>query len=249
MLQRGPDDSARIAANRIFNKQLYDALSEPTSFTRNFDSLPNLSVQKSPDNKLRIYTWTLQSKDGSQYTFYGYLQVKDKKGELKLYTLQDSTQSIIKPESEKLRTENWYGCIYYKIIPVKRSGKTYYTLLGWKAVNDISSKKLIDVLYFDRDIPKFGYSLFKKGKVFRNRILFTYLAQITMSLRYEERKKMIVFDHLTDDGGKDGSLPGGPDGTYDAFKFKRGRWILLNDIDIRSSWKPRKDVPKPFGEE
>ena len=115
-------------------------------------------------------------------------------------------------------------------------------------MNDNTSQKLIDVLYFERDIPKMGYPLFKTGKVFRNRVIFTFLAQITMGLRYEERKKLIVFDHLTNPGGTESSIPGGPDGSYDAFKFKSGRWLLLNDIDIRSTWKPRKDVPKPFGE-
>ncbi len=247
-IQRGADDSSRILANKTFDQLLYNALAKPESFDHNFDSLKNLSVQISPDRRFRIYTWTLPKSDGTYYTFFGYLQVKNKNGEMKLYALNDSTNFILKPESEKLKADRWYGCIYYKIIPVKKSGKSYYTLLGWKAMNDNTSQKLIDVLYFERDIPKMGYPLFKTGKVFRNRVIFTFLAQITMGLRYEERKKLIVFDHLTNPGGTESSIPGGPDGSYDAFKFKSGRWLLLNDIDIRSTWKPRKDVPKPFGE-
>lgn len=245
LIQRGSDDATRIKANQEFGEILFKALQNPESFHQNFDSLKNVVVQGSVDGKFRVYTWTLPTLDRNQYTFFGYIQVKNKNGLLNLYQLIDSTDKILKPETEKLKSDRWLGCIYYKIIPVKKSGRIYYTLLGWKAVNDRTSQKLIDVLYFDKDIPKMGYPLFKTGKVFRNRIIFNFLAQITMVLRYEERKKLIVFDHLSGNVSDDMAGIGGPDGSYDAFKFKSGKWILLNDIDIRSTWKPKKNVPKP----
>jgi len=249
IIQTDPVDSMRISANNIFKSNLFQALQKTESFSQNFDSLKNVSVKESTDGKLRIYTWTLVKSDASNYSYHGFLQFQTIKGEQKIYPLQDSTEYITKPESERLKTDRWYGCIYYEIIPVKRSGRTYYTLLGWKAEDTKTSQKLIDILYFEKDNPKFGYPLFKTGKVFRSRMIFSFMAQLSMGLRYESKKKLIVFDHLTGQSDQSGNLESGPDGSYDAFKFKSGRWLLLKDIDIRSTWKPKKNVPKPFGED
>ncbi len=245
VIQKGPDDSARISANNIFSKHIEDALKKPESFHQKFDSLKNVSVQKSPDEKVKLYTWALQSKDGSNYTFFGYLQYIGRSGETITASLQDSTKNILKPELEKLKSAKWYGCVYYKIVQTKKSGKMYYTLLGWKAINDFTTQKILDVLYIDKDQPKFGFPLFKIGKVFRHRVIFAFNAQLSMTLRYEERKKMIVFDHLTAASNPTGPSDAGPDGSYDALKFKSGRWLLLRDVDIRSTWKPKKNVPRP----
>ncbi len=251
-MQQGADDSTRLLANSKFDLLLFQALQMPASFKMDFDTVKNVAVQTSPDNKFRLYTWTVASTDGSEYSYYGYLQVRDKNGKIKLFALRDSSSVIRKPESEKLKTDRWYGCVYYKIIPVKKAGKVYYTLLGWKGQDTKTSQKLIDVLYFDKEIPKLGYPLLKAGKVFRNRVIFSFMASLSMVLRYEEQKKMIVFDHLSgsESHGSDVEVSGlnGPDGSYDAFKFKRGRWLLLNDVDIRSSWKPKKNIPKAFGD-
>ncbi len=243
-MRRGPDDEARIEANQKFDSLFLSELTKPESFNRNFDYFSNVSIQNSQDGKFRIYTWTLASFDGSLYTNFGYLQMKDKNGVVKIIPLVDSTLSIIKPESEKLKPERWLGCVYYTIIPVKKSGKTYYTLLGWKGMDTQTSQKLIEVLYFDNDIPKFGYPLLKTGRVFRNRMIFSYMAQLSMVLRYEDKKNIIVFDHLSDGRNKknktEANMQIGPDGTYDAFKFKGGKWIMLSDIDIPTDWDPKK---------
>jgi hypothetical protein len=57
-----------------------------------------------------------------------------------------------------------------------------------------------------------------------------------MSLRYEEDRKRIVFDHLSP---PDASLKGqtqyyGPDLSYDAYYWKKGRWQLRENIDARN---------------
>ncbi len=249
IIQTDPVDSMRISANNIFKSNLFQALQKTESFSQNFDSLKNVSVKKSTDGKLRIYSWVVATSAASNYSYHGFLQFQTLKGELKTYPLYDSTVYILKPESERLRTDRWYGCIYYEIIPVKRSGRTYYTLLGWKAQDTKTSQKLIDVLYFEKENPKFGYPLFKTDKVFRSRVIFSFMAQLSMGLRYESKKKLIVFDHLTGQSNQSGNLETGPDGSYDAFKFKSGRWLLLKDIDIRSTWKPKKNVPQPIGED
>ena len=57
-----------------------------------------------------------------------------------------------------------------------------------------------------------------------------------MSLRYEKKKKMIVFDHLSPSSP---SLKGkyeyyGPDFTYDGFSFKKGIWHYRKNLEMRN---------------
>jgi hypothetical protein len=121
----------------------------------------------------------------------------------------------------------------------KKGGKSYYTLLGWKGVNPIATRKVIDVVYFSGDKIVFGYPLFKTGNVYHNRIIFEYSSQASMSLHYDEQKKMIVFDHLTAPKNSTVQILNGPDGTYDALKFIKGHWELMNDVDINAGFIPK----------
>ncbi len=241
LMQRGKNDSVRWEANSIFNKKIHEILLRSETF--NFDSVKNISVISAADNSFRILTWTLPSYDGF-YSYYGMIHVINKKThESKIIDLVDSTASIGKPESAKLRASNWYGAVYYKMITNKSNDKTYYTLLGWKGKNNVSTEKVIDVLYFSGDQPLFGFPLFKTESVYRNRLTFLYPSQVVMSLRYVEGKKMIVFDHISKKAG-DTNMHG-PEGSYDALKFKGGKWVLMKDIDMRTNWESKEQPKEP----
>ena len=55
-----------------------------------------------------------------------------------------------------------------------------------------------------------------------------------MSLRYNEKKKMIVFDHLSPSNQmlKNNYEFYGPDMTYDAYKFQNNSWNFLKNIEV-----------------
>ena len=245
-IQHGENDSVRNSANKVFQQQLKDLLLASSAI--NLDSVKNISVLTAPDNSFRIFTWTLPHYGGS-YSYFGYLQIINQKTRAStVIDLVDSTDEIEKPEAARLKAGRWFGSVYYKIIMAKKDKKTYYTLLGWKGKNQLSTQKVIDVLYFSGDQPLFGFPLFKTENVYRNRLIFEFPSQAVMSLRYEESKKLIVFDHLsTASKKKDENINSiaGPDGTYDALKFKGGKWILLKDIDIRTDWNPKKQPGEP----
>jgi hypothetical protein len=42
-----------------------------------------------------------------------------------LTELRDMTDHITSPASVQLSQENWYGALYYEVIPVKRGAKTW----------------------------------------------------------------------------------------------------------------------------
>ena len=244
LIHHGKNDSIRISANQIFHEEIRRLLLQPGSL--NLDSLKNVSFLKSPDRSFNLLTWQLPSYKGT-YTFFGYIQLLNSKvNDPVVIELVDSTMKIVKPESSKLSADKWYGAVYYGIIPTKKNGKNYYTLLGWKGNNSHSTQKVIDVLYFSGEKQLFGFPFFKTERVYKSRVIFEYNAQAVMSVRYEESKKMIVFDHLT--AGKKNiqlSAISGPDGTYDAFRFKNGHWELLQDVDVNAGFTPKPGVIKP----
>ncbi len=237
LLQRGENDSIRRSANNLLDQRVYQFLLSDSSCSQKPNLSPNLSWIISPDGNWRIVTWVLPNYDGSRYSFYGYLQKQALKSSTnRIWRLVDSTDVIRKPESEKLSTDRWLGAAYYDVIAKKKNGKAVYTLLGWKAKDASVTQKVIEVLSFDGDRPRFGYPLFKRKGVFRSRIMFTFSAQVSMSLRYESSKRMIVFDHLSSSTPNSESTDfsqAGPDGTYAAYRFRSGRWNYMENITMK----------------
>jgi hypothetical protein len=242
-IQRGKNDSVRFAANEKFITYFEKLLSQSGSFSRNYDSLKNVSVQTASDSSFRIFTWVVPHFDGQEYNFFGFVQLHSAKSDT-MIRLYDSTAVIQKPESEKLRADRWLGAVYYDIIPIESAGKKYYTLLGWKGKNQEHTLKIIDVLSVNNNQLKFGFPIFKTGSVYRNRMVFTYNSQASMTLHFNKKFNGIVFDHLAADKNNP-SLITGPDGTYDAFKLKKGKWILYTDVDVRTKWDPSETLPEP----
>jgi len=239
-IQRGENDSIRSSANRIFLNGFEEMLKKPGSFEANMDSFENVSVI-TDGKSIRLYTWVMPGYSGELYTYYGFIQALTDSG-ITLFRLDDASGSISKPEKEKLSNENWLGAVYYAIVPVKKSRKIYFTLLGWKGNNEQKTQKLVDILYFEEGKPRFGYPLIKSGSVFKNRLIFTYPAQASMTLRYDSKFKGIVFDRIGVNK-KTAEQEAGPTGAYDGMRYKRGRWQMQKDIDVRTNWKPISDVP------
>jgi hypothetical protein len=241
-MQRGADDRVRLLANAEFQSRLTAFLSTDSSTGQCPRFSQNLSCVCA-DN-VRVLTWTVPSYEGDKYSYFGFVQLRDPKtGATSLHTLSDSTEVIRKPESEKLNASRWFGAAYYEIIPKKKAGRKYYTLIGWKGKDRRVTQKVLEVLYFENGMPRFGAPIFKKESVFRSRVVFSFTSQATMSLRYEPAKRMIVYDHLSGpkvpgSGSSDPALSG-PDGSYDGYRFRGGRWQWFGDLNMRSPRSPR----------
>ena len=131
------------------------------SFLHEFDSLKNIGLINSPDNKIRIITWNLPYYDGT-HKYFGFIQYKKSKKTVLTYELKDNSDRINTPEFAILNHTNWYGALYYKIIINKYKGNTYYTLLAADLNDILTKKKLVEILYFNRDnMPVFGKAVFK----------------------------------------------------------------------------------------
>ncbi len=250
-----PTDSGRILSNEGFILHLENFLQREESYKINFDSVKQFGVLSSPDNAFRMLTWNLPMNDETN-KYYCYIQTRGKgKNNYMVFKLQDKSDEIKLPERKTLGKENWFGMLYYQIIPESYKKKTYYTLLGWDGNNSLTRKKGIEVMWFDRKgEPKFGENIFLTSKGYRKRVFFEYSSGANMSVKYNKEKKKIIFDHLSP---SEPAMEGmyqyyGPDLSYDAFEWKEGKWQYQGDVDVRSEesnpiYNPEiKDNQKPI---
>jgi hypothetical protein len=210
----------------IFNQILIDSV----SFNASFDEVPGLGVIVSPDSVLKIYNWNMPLKKG-QHKYFGIIQCEDGRH----FVLSDKSQEIKEPEQQSLSYNRWFGALYYDIIMVEKYGRKYYTLLGFDFNNLFTSKKIIEILYFDeKGAPAFGFPVFQMKNELKSRVIFEFSTQIVMSLKYKKDKGMIIFDHLAPSEPKYQGIYHyyGPDFTFDAFVFENGSWTLIEDVDV-----------------
>jgi hypothetical protein len=163
------------------------------SFSFPFDSIKNLSALTSPDKKFKLLTWGI-ARENSTYEYFGYVLFPDaKQYSKKFIPLTDNSDNIKMPETQVTDFKNWYGAIYYKIVMTHYQGKKYYTLLGWKGNNQLTTKKVVDVLSFrSSGSAMFGATLFRKYKDKAARVIFEYSSQTTMLLRYERQMVHVI---------------------------------------------------------
>jgi hypothetical protein len=228
----------RYNASYKLIKTLVTALKTPYSFNFTFDSLKTISIQNSPDQKFRVFTWHVMNNDGS-YRFYGTIQMNTSQGELEMFPLVDYSPTLKNPSDSTYTNSRWYGAQYYKIIPVLKDVESpYYMLLGWKGNTVKSTKKVIEVLHFKDGKAYFGKPVFDgdPDNLNKKRIIFEYDRRATMLLNYESAENRIIFDHLAP---PDPNLKGkfelyGPDFSYDGFKFLNGRWKFISDLELKN---------------
>jgi len=230
-------DSNKINLNKNILRIIRNSLSVCESYNTPIDSVANLGLTKSKNNRLRFYTWNIPLNDGT-HKYFGFIHYYDKKEKQYIrYELYDNSVDLKNPEYLILSNKNWFGSLLYKIVEIKHKGDTYYILLSSDLNDMLTKKKIIDVLQFDKNnFPVFGAKIFK-NQPNNTRIFFEYNARANMTLTYDEKLKMIVFDHLSPSKP---SLTGvyefyGPDFSYDGYKFEKGMLVLYPDIDLRNS--------------
>jgi hypothetical protein len=239
-LQAAQRDAQRDSINTDIKKRLRPVLEADDAMTADLRDLP-MSRVDAPDGKFRLLTWNVPYTNGS-HLFEGFLLVQDKKRRV-LYELRDMTEKIENASFKMLGPDYWYGALYYTVVPVKKGGKTWYTLLGWKGNSNVETRKVIDVLSFKGSVPQFGAPLFGDGRVKRTREVFGFSFQSSMSLKWEQAFNRIVLDHLSPMKPEFAGQPAfmGPDLSYDAYVWEKDHWTFQRDVDVR-----QEDQSKPW---
>ncbi len=238
------NNADRFEKNSQFVKKLVNALKITGSFNYGFDSLKRISILKSPDNSFRIITWFVPTDEGT-YRYYGAIQMGTSNGSLKLFPLTDDTNNLIDANSIT-SNKNWLGARYYEMIPVIVNGKQpYWIFLGWKGNNQLTNKKVIEVLSFDKGEPVFGKNIFEtaKNQPLKNRVVFEYNKLNSMTLTVESKVNMIVFEHLVP---YDPKMVGkfeyyASDLTFDGYSLNWGKLSLTENIQLKNDPSPNDD--------
>lgn len=236
-------DREQDSLNAAIKTDLRGLLNQADAFTVGYADLPMTHVA-APDGAFHLFTWNLPRSDG-HHDFEGFLLARTPNGRV-LYELQDKTAKLPAPEVPELGPDRWYGALYYEVIPVKKGGRTYYTLLGWKGYSGVETRKVIEVLSFRSGKPRFGAPLFGKGRPRPMRRVFGYAQHVTMTLRYDPALEAIMMDHLSplrpDLKGQWAFY--GPDMTHDGYFWHRGEWWFGPEMDLRApGTKPKRDKP------
>lgn len=243
IILKGESDEIKQEANERFLTLLKEALNLDPSLNFQFDSLITIARITSLDNKFRIFNWHLPLEDGT-YKYFGYIQTNIKKNQ-NIYTLKDKSNETPSPETKILNHSNWFGSHYYKMVPLK---KKKYVLLGWDGNDALTNRKIIEPFSFDnKGFPRFGDRLPDEKNKQQKRVIFTYAQDATMSLKYDENKKIILFDHLSP---KEPQLKGqyqfyGPDFSFDAYEYVKGKWMYIKDFDARNERQQNKKHNAP----
>lgn len=231
-LRSAESDADKQVKNAAFKEYFFETLKTKDAFTYSFTKLKTVGIIDSPDKLLRIVNWNIELEDQSQKYYCYLLHVDEKKKRVELSELIDNSDMFSPRPEGVLEAKDWYGALYYKIIPIEKGAKTVYTLLGWDGNSSMSSIKLIDALYFTGDNPKLGSAIFKTKDATLKRVFYEHSKKTTMSLKYEEQYERIIFDHLSPETP---SLKGFysfyvPDLSYDAFVLDGNKWVLKEDV-------------------
>ena len=183
-----PADNLRYYANESAVQLFAEALAAENSIRWEWDFGNRVSVLTSADRKFRIVTWPVVNDEGD-YECFGFIQaLNEKSGEYEVFELNDKSEDIVNRQESTLTHDNWYGAVYQELITTTYDGKTYYTLLGWSGVDNLTQRKVIEPVCFKSGgaVPQFGQALFRKERNLR-RVVLEYTDLAMVNLRYEEQ--------------------------------------------------------------
>lgn len=212
-----------------------DVLASEGAMNFPWNGLSRIGVVTSDDQLIRIFTWHV-TEDPDHHRYFGFIQVGQKKGKFKLYTLVDNGLNQRGVTRLDQSIEDWYGKLYYSIISTTFKRKTYYTLLGMDFNNTRSTIKTIETFSIQRSQPRFAKDLFFNGRDKQDRLVLEYSSQVAISVRFDPGMDMITFDHLVPFHPiyENNYEFYGPDGSFEGLQFEDGTWIQRTDIDARN---------------
>jgi hypothetical protein len=270
-----PTDNERYLASEQAVGELTAALDEEESERWKWQLPTVASVLTSPDGQLRIFTWAVV-RDNGEFECFGAVQFyNDRDEEYQYLLLNDKSEEIMNREESILSASNWFGAIYQDIIQTSHAGKTYYTLLGWNGVDNLTERKIIEPVVLRGGVPQFGAPLFRRERNLR-RVVLEYRNDAMVNLSYEEqfveevqrdrvkvkgsnryrtvekrkqhKEKMIIFDEVEPQiAGMEGLFQYYvPSGLELAYAFVDGKWEIRNGAQGRLKDKKLNKAFEPL---
>ncbi|MCQ2249733.1 MAG: hypothetical protein MJZ66_01350 [Bacteroidales bacterium] len=237
------DDARKTAYAAEAANLMEDALKTQLAFGYEFPLLKSVSKLRSDDGLVRVITFGVGI-SGGRYIYHGFVMYQSEDlDDIVVTRLKTARRPENDPENANMQSDNWYGAIYYEISQFGKKSQPVYALCGWDGHDQYTNRKVVEQLTFDDEgTPVLG-GLFQseKGNGL-SRLIFEFNERAMMTLKYIGKQKLIVGDHLDTPAtlpqhkGKPRFM--GPDGSYDGFYYKDGRWHYVADVDITNQARP-----------
>jgi hypothetical protein len=243
----GKEEVRRHAGEQL-NLVFAEALKINGSFGYGFEKLQNVSIQYPSDKSFRVITFQTFI-NRNEFKYFGYVQYNQTKS--KFFILKDQSAALLTAENEVLSPDKWFGCVYYKLKEFKSQEGIKYLLFGFNAKDDYEKVKLCDVLTLKGNKISFGAPVFvtkpqeHKKQTITKRLIQIYSSEAAMRFNYDEEMAMIVYDHLMPGASRNPDIPyvQVPDGTYEAFVFKKGLWEYIEQLPNTPMREAPREMP------
>jgi hypothetical protein len=240
----------RLGYSERFAKQLVRALKIPNSWSYDFPKVSQrIEILNSPDGAFRIFNWDVIPGENVR-RYYGAIQLPSE--QLKLYGLVDYSTELGKDVEDTILTGGkWFGCLYYRVVPVERDGQKIYTLFGLNTNAFLSNRKVLEPMRLTERGPVFGAPIFNVRSEKRpdervNRFVLEYKKQVQAGLNWDSENQRIYFDNLVSQvNDPNRKYTYVPSGQIDGFSWDGKYWNYLQDI---VKIVPRKDGEAPINE-
>lgn len=210
-------------------------LASDIPFEHIFSDIRYMGYYMASDSLVKIVSWNIPLNIGSNS--YVCFVVRREGEEKHIHLLSGDRGTLSIDQNQQFAAEDWYGVLYYDIIPFNSDNRELYLMPGLDMNDLYTNGKVVEVMGFGEDgIPYFGEKVIRSGDSLLSRMLFRYSSNSSMMLRYESENERMVFDHLSP---AEPSFSGiysyyGPDSSYDALEFRGGEWVHVGDVDLRN---------------
>ena len=234
------NDKAKINQSKKFKSLLKDYLKENHALEADLNGLRMFSKKETKD-RFRIFNWNIPMEDDN---FYECLfAVPNSKDGFNIIECKPTRKTEDKIANRVLSNKDWPAALYYDIIPMTKGKCNQFILLGWDGKDEMTNKKLIEILTLGEKNLKFGANKFKEVPKAIKRFVIEYGEEATVSINFDEKFNRLVFDHLSPtrpdlDGQFQFYVP---DMTFDAFVLKKGELYLRENVKFLRE-KTEKDA-------
>jgi hypothetical protein len=248
-LAKSKTDEEMDTLSSKIRRLFLSCINNPEIFEYPFSGLKMCTIT-SPDRKFRMLNWNQPLRDGT-HKYFGFVLLRNEGGGHYWLELTQKTDRKGWQKTKYYTHENWPGALYYDIIPMEKRGRgDTYVLLAWDGMDNMTNRKIIDVIQVRKDRIRFGGDVFEGEDGIGKRVILEYSNGVSASLKYYPKGGYIVYDHLSP---RNPAMQGiysdyGPDGSYDALKFEKGKWKYISNIAVSrfsdESHQPYRDPSK-----
>lgn len=191
-----------------------------------------LSIKRLSKPYFGLVSWSLLYKNlngADSVSYHAHVLLREKRYD-RLYNLK-SRQVDAPLAMQSFNINNWYGAIYYDVVPYKLKNEWHFVFLGWRELDEFRQAKIIESVSLKENEINFGTPKAFLNLVPRGRELLEYPSNVRLNLKYNPEEEIIYFDNLISTGNSVS-----PSFSFSGYSYdkKLGKWKIKNDIEVNA---------------